>query len=143
MVDTSGKRTATYTYGPYGEPRTNSGTQQPFRYTSAYLGPTGLYKMGARYYDPDLGRFTQPDPSGQESNPYLYAAADPVNSSDPTGNLSFPDVSGALDWASLTEKITSGDAKGAGPGRFVDTDEVASGVCLPQRRGDGRCRAPV
>src|SRR5205085_6209579 len=70
LVDASGKRTATYAYGPYGEARTNTGTQQPYRYTSTYLDPSGLYKTGARYYDPKLGRFTQPDPSGKESNPY-------------------------------------------------------------------------
>jgi RHS repeat-associated protein len=99
LVDTTGKRTATYTYGPYGEARTNTGTQQPYRYTSAYLDPTGLYKMGARYYDPALGRFNQPDPSGQETNAYLYAGGDSINNSDPTG-LSFLDtVAGALDSA--------------------------------------------
>ncbi|MFF6881521.1 RHS repeat-associated core domain-containing protein [Streptomyces sp. NPDC012474] len=59
---------------------------QPHRYTGAYLDPTGLYKcMGHRYYDPTLGRFTQPDPSGQETNAYLYAAGDPVNNTDPAG----------------------------------------------------------
>ncbi|MFH0248178.1 hypothetical protein ACG5V6_08120 [Streptomyces chitinivorans] len=26
-----------------------------------------------------MGRFTQPDPSGQETNPYLYAAGAPIN----------------------------------------------------------------
>lgn len=41
--------------------------------------------MGARYYDPQLGRFTQPDPSGKESNPYAYCAGDPVNHMDPSG----------------------------------------------------------
>ncbi|MFJ5999843.1 RHS repeat-associated core domain-containing protein [Streptomyces sp. NPDC092370] len=55
------------------------------RYTGAYLDPTGLYKMGHRYYDPSFGRFTQPDPSGQETNPYLYAKGDPVNNSDASG----------------------------------------------------------
>jgi RHS repeat-associated protein len=109
LVDTAGKRTATYTYGPYGEPRTHTGTQQPYRYTGAYLDPSGLYKMGARYYDPALGHFTQPDPSGQENNAYLYAGADPVNHSDPTGlflnsvvdavstGLSLKDAAGALE----------------------------------------------
>ncbi|MEU7088101.1 RHS repeat-associated core domain-containing protein [Streptomyces achromogenes] len=112
LVDTSGKRTATYTYGPYGEPRTNSGTQQPFRYTSAYLDPTGLYKMGARYYDPNLGRFTQPDPSGQEQNPYLYAAGDPVNGTDPTG-LSAWDVLGtAGDVIQAGAHLFQGDTQG-------------------------------
>ncbi|MFF0016723.1 RHS repeat-associated core domain-containing protein [Streptomyces sp. NPDC005374] len=70
LVDASGKRTATYSYGTYGEARTTSGTNQPYRYTGTYLDPSGLY-------DPNLGRFTQPDPSGKESNPYAYAAGDP------------------------------------------------------------------
>ncbi|MEU3552221.1 RHS repeat-associated core domain-containing protein [Streptomyces longwoodensis] len=96
LVDASGKRTATYSYGPYGETRANSGTNQPFRYTSAYLDPSGLYKMGARSYDPNLGRFTQPDPSGQEQNAYLYAAGDPINQSDPTGLFGFPEVAGLV-----------------------------------------------
>lgn len=71
LVDDAGKRTHTYAYGPTGLPRTTptEAVPQPFRYTGAYLDPTGLYKMGARYYDPQLGRFTQPDPSGQEKNP--------------------------------------------------------------------------
>jgi RHS repeat-associated protein len=87
LVDDAGKRTHTYAYGPTGLPRgtTTEAAPQPFRYSGAYLDPTGLYKMGARYYDPQLGRFTQPDPSGQETNPYLYTAGDPVNQTDPTG----------------------------------------------------------
>ncbi|MFF9131525.1 RHS repeat-associated core domain-containing protein [Streptomyces sp. NPDC014806] len=115
LVDDTGKRTHTYAYGPTGLPRTTptEAVPQPYRYSGAYLDPTGLYKMGARYYDPTLARFTQPDPSGQETNPYLYAAGDPINNSDSTGLFSFPDVSGALEWASLTEKIMSGDTEGA------------------------------
>ncbi|GGX36568.1 hypothetical protein GCM10010383_78380 [Streptomyces lomondensis] len=69
LVDDTGKRTHTYAYGPTGLPRgtTTEAVSQPYRYTGAYLDPTGLYKMGHRYYDPTLGRFTQPDPSGQEN----------------------------------------------------------------------------
>ncbi|MFI6370147.1 RHS repeat-associated core domain-containing protein [Streptomyces sp. NPDC050546] len=86
LVDATGKRTHTYAYGPTGLPRgtTTEATPQPHRYTGAYLDPTGLYKMGHRYYDPALGRFTQPDPSGQETNPYLYAAGDCINRTAPT-----------------------------------------------------------
>ncbi|MEU3106195.1 RHS repeat-associated core domain-containing protein [Streptomyces griseoflavus] len=87
LADSTGKRTHTYAYGPTGLPRTTptEAVPQPYRYAGAYLDPTGLYKMGHRYYDPTLGRFTQPDPSGQETNAYLYAAGDPVNNTDPTG----------------------------------------------------------
>ncbi|WP_078956201.1 RHS repeat-associated core domain-containing protein [Streptomyces sp. NRRL B-1140] len=93
LVDDAGKRTHTYAYGPTGLPRgtTTEAVPQPHRYTGAYLDPTGLYKMGHRYYDPSLGRFTQPDPSGQETNPYLYAAGDPINFTDPAG-LGFLDA---------------------------------------------------
>ena len=45
-------------------------------------------KLGARYYDPAIGRFTQPDPSGAETNMYAYADANPINSSDPGGTIS-------------------------------------------------------
>ncbi|WP_346346930.1 RHS repeat-associated core domain-containing protein [Streptomyces sp. MBT27] len=53
--------------------------------TGTYLDPTGLYNMGARSYNAHLARFTTTDPSGQETNPYLYAAGDPINYNDPTG----------------------------------------------------------
>ncbi|MEV7224876.1 RHS repeat-associated core domain-containing protein [Streptomyces sp. NPDC093681] len=77
LVDDAGKRAHTYAYGPTGLPRTTptEAVPQPYRYAGAYADPTGLYKMGHRYYDPTLGRFTQSDPSGQETNPYLYAGA--------------------------------------------------------------------
>ncbi|MGW7264904.1 RHS repeat-associated core domain-containing protein [Streptomyces sp. NPDC054842] len=39
----------------------------------------------ARYYDANIGRFTQPDPSGQEQNPYQYAEGDPPTASTPRG----------------------------------------------------------
>jgi len=42
-------------------------------------------KLGARYYNPTTGRFTQPDPSGQEANNYAYAGGDPINHTDPSG----------------------------------------------------------
>jgi RHS repeat-associated protein len=57
---------------------------------------TGLYKIGARYYQPELGRWTQPDPSGLDSNAYLYAAGNPVNFTDASGPLSFGDVAKAV-----------------------------------------------
>ncbi|MFD3517165.1 RHS repeat-associated core domain-containing protein [Streptomyces sp. NPDC058657] len=58
---------------------------QPYRYAGGYQDLTGLYHLGPRYYDPRIGRFTSPDPSGQEKNPYLYAEGDPVNRIDPAG----------------------------------------------------------
>jgi RHS repeat-associated protein len=38
-----------------------------------YDPETGLYHTGARYYDPRLGRFLQPDPIGQAGGLNIYA----------------------------------------------------------------------
>lgn len=59
--------------------------------------PTGLYYLGARYYDPEVGRFISPDPLGFGSDPSLYAYAngDPVNFCDPDGRL----TAGFSNWA--------------------------------------------
>jgi RHS repeat-associated protein len=47
----------------------------------------GLYHLGARYYDPELGRFLSEDPAGVAAslNLYEYAGNEPINSRDPTG----------------------------------------------------------
>ena len=43
-----------------------------------------LYYFGARYYDPDLGKFTSVDPIEDEP-PYQYVGNNPMNLIDPTG----------------------------------------------------------
>jgi RHS repeat-associated protein len=71
---------------PYGKQLAATGTiVNPWRYASGYYDTaTGLTKFGARYYNPDLGRFTQRDPSGKDL-PYTYASCNPVNNTDLTG----------------------------------------------------------
>lgn len=50
-------------------------------------GPAGSQLLGARYYDPTLGRFLSPDPIGHAGglNLYGYCGNDPVNKVDPSG----------------------------------------------------------
>lgn len=70
--DNTGINVATYSYDPYGVQNVTTAPSftQPFGYTGAYGNPTtGLVHLGARYYDPTLGRFIQQDPSGQDANP--------------------------------------------------------------------------
>jgi len=65
--DGSGKVAASYSYEPFGKLKSSTGTvTNPYRWLGG-LGvyhdtTTGLYKMGTRYNDPALGRFTQVDP---------------------------------------------------------------------------------
>jgi RHS repeat-associated protein len=51
------------------------------------IDPSGFYYMGARYYDPNAGRFISPDPLGHAASIDLYAAfgGDAVNYFDPDG----------------------------------------------------------
>ena len=76
---------------PYGEPR---GTAAAWPNTKGFVGgdidTTGLTHLGAREYDPVIGRFISVDPvldlaDPQQWNGYAYANNDPVSSSDPSG----------------------------------------------------------
>ncbi|WP_426033877.1 RHS repeat-associated core domain-containing protein [Cypionkella sp. TWP1-2-1b2] len=56
-----------------------------------YDGDAGLQYLNARYYDPKLGMFIQPDwwevtKAGVGTNRYSYSFGDPVNKSDATGH---------------------------------------------------------
>ncbi|MFF9428904.1 RHS repeat-associated core domain-containing protein [Streptomyces sp. NPDC014746] len=63
----------------------------------------------AFYFDPALGRFTQPDPSGQEKNPYHYATGDPINHTDPTGLNAVSNPLPAKDLLDLGTDAWNGD----------------------------------
>ena len=57
--------------------------------------PAGLIQVGAREYDPSLGRFLSVDPVLEKGTPqrfdgYAYCADNPVSSADPTGTDSQP-----------------------------------------------------
>jgi RHS repeat-associated protein len=88
LTDSTQAKVATYTYDSWGK-TTGTGTQagnNRFQYIGEYKdAATALNKFGARYYDANIGRFTQPDPSNQEANRYAYAVSDPINLSDPSG----------------------------------------------------------
>jgi RHS repeat-associated protein len=98
MLDTTGNLAASYTYAPYGATTATgpAAGDNHFRWQGNYQLQGGVYLMGYRYYNPSYGRFTQPDPTQKENNPYTYAHGDPVNSNDPTGDSTAVNVFGIV-----------------------------------------------
>lgn len=93
VVNGAGQEFNRYGYDPYGNSRGKTeGVANPLQYTGGQLDATGLYHLGARYYDTTLGRFTQPDPTGQDPH-YTYAGNNPTNNTDLTGRDFLGDVS--------------------------------------------------
>lgn len=89
LTDSAQAAAATYSYDSWGN-TTSSGAQaatNPWTYAGGYndMATSNRIKFGARYYNPFHGRFTQVDPSGQESNRYAYVGCNPINASDPSG----------------------------------------------------------
>jgi RHS repeat-associated protein len=126
LTNSSGTISAvdSYKYDPFGGKVSATGTvANPWRYVAQYLDTeTGMYHMGARYYDPTIARFTQVDPnSGQLTSPltlnrYLYANDNPINGSDPTGRFGLGD---AFKFLAVAAAAASGLTLAAGAGPAV------------------------
>ena len=97
-VDAKGRFFQDVEYAPFGEPK-SSGVQG-YPGTKLYssdqwnsgeaLEGLGLVHLGARLYDPVIGRFLSRDPlviprTAATTNPYGFAMNDPVNRADPSG----------------------------------------------------------
>ncbi len=50
-----------------------------------YDSEAGLYYFNARWYDPELGRFTTEDPARDSINWYVYCENSPMTYTDPDG----------------------------------------------------------
>ncbi|MEV1011638.1 polymorphic toxin-type HINT domain-containing protein [Streptomyces sp. NPDC049881] len=77
---------------PYGGSRGDEPASWPDErgFVGGTQDPTGLIHLGARLYDPALGRFLSVDPvldltDPQQINGYAYSNNNPVSFSDPTG----------------------------------------------------------
>jgi RHS repeat-associated protein len=82
----------TFNFTPFGQGIGNDpGSTNRQGFTGHIEDETGLTYMQARYYDPVIGRFLSPDPTGYADglNVYAYVGNDPVNRTDPTGNFAF------------------------------------------------------
>jgi RHS repeat-associated protein len=83
-------------YKPFGEQSEWLLPGNPAPETKGWIGErydadAGLQYLNARYYDPELSLFLQPDwfevtKAGVGTNRFSYSANDPVNKLDPSGN---------------------------------------------------------
>ncbi len=101
LADENGNVTDTYDYDAFGNLINSTGnTVNNYRYCGEQFdGTTGLYYLRARYMNPNTGTFISMDSyNGSINDPvslhkYLYANANPVTYSDPSGNAA---VEGSL-----------------------------------------------
>lgn len=111
LVNSSGKLVVEYVYDPWGKlletkigvaetdskytTYNNMALRNPLRYRGyIYDRDTGLYYLQSRYYDPEIGRFINADSYAStdatgllSTNMFAYCENDPVNKSDPTGEV--------------------------------------------------------
>ena len=98
IIDGSRNVVASYSYDPWGNIISSSGAfadVNPLRYRGYYYdSETGFYYLQSRYYDPELGRFINADSYAStdatgilSANMFAYCENDPVNKSDPTGEV--------------------------------------------------------
>jgi len=98
LTDGSGTVTDRYAYDAYGSVLSHdcySGSvSQPYQYVGQlgyythWMEPEfGLLQLGVRFYDPEVGRFTQRDPLayGSTGSPYAYSDGNPAAYVDPSG----------------------------------------------------------
>ncbi|KAK4029996.1 hypothetical protein OUZ56_022954 [Daphnia magna] len=92
LVLRDGQVVSAYDYLPYGQLMRVYGSDPAAAIAYRYTGKewdeeTGLYNYHARLYDPDIGRFYQPDPRAQYFSPYKYVGNSPLSLVDPDGEF--------------------------------------------------------
>jgi RHS repeat-associated protein len=133
-------------YYPFGSVQTDS-KQASFQVSRRFTGQvydaeSGLYYYNARYYDPELGRFTQPDTeipdisNPQSYNRYSYVLNDPLRYTDPDGHWGQE----VADWWSGTVSagasyITASSSHWIWNGTVGTVNSLVGGVAAPLTLG--------
>ena len=88
ITDINGEIIERFEYDPYGRLISNSEYGILFLYNGQFgivTDDNGLLHMRARYYNPEIMRFINPDPIKDGWSWYVYASGDPINMFDPFG----------------------------------------------------------
>src|SRR5437667_1134753 len=92
LTSEAGSVTASMLYDAWGNVRTSGADIGKYRFAGAELDTaSGLYHMGARFYDPSIGRWLSEDPvqsfEPASLNFYAYVANNPLILTDPAGMM--------------------------------------------------------
>lgn len=147
LLNSSGTAVVSYIYDTWGKPISTTGSlsstlgqANPFRYRGyIYDTETGLYYLGSRYYNPEIGRMLNSDiiiggvGTLFEHNTFAYAQNDPVNNADPTGFW----VDTALDIISIGVSIADVASNPRDPWNWVALTADVVCLVLPVAAGGG------
>jgi|GEM_PF-1998466 len=104
-----------YVYDSFGNVVKSTGTTPNNRqFLTKEQDKTGLVYFGKRYYNPRIGRFITPDPSGMVDGPniYVYCSNDPINFVDLWGLCEEPAWKAIWRrWQLIGKAITRGEWK--------------------------------
>lgn len=128
----------TYEYDSFGKLKDlKNRIKQPYAFTGREFDrETGQYFYRARYYDAEVGRFTQKDSLGcgtLDTNLYRYVDSNPVNTIDPSGqidvSLTWPEIAPLVPAIPLIiNPVTVGIGIGAGillyPSEIADESDM-------------------
>jgi RHS repeat-associated protein len=92
-----------YAYDPFGKVTVTGSQANPWEFAGGLQDSTKLVKFGTRYYDPNLGRWTQRGTIGgtidepSVVNRYTYVGCNPINVTDRSGK----DCGSSVLWGSI------------------------------------------
>jgi RHS repeat-associated protein len=131
VTDGSETVTGTVNFEAFGQTVGSTGSSSsPYMYAGNWGyrtdGDAGLMHVGARYYDPQVGRWASRD-AVLNQHPYLYSVHSPVDCVDPSGRgfevlglkVTWGQLGAAIGGAIGTMEPGVGTVIGIGVGRFV------------------------
>jgi len=145
VTNLSGQVVAEYSYDAFGNQLEGEEGWNPFKYCGIFGyredEETALMKVGARYYDPTIGRWIQKDPILDGFNWWIYCENDPVNGVDPKGTQARGKPGGGApgfppEWGSPYYPPPYRPYPGTPcPGKYGGTPYPCTGACTPECLG--------